>query len=288
LPNIPNPNKKLLPSLSKIFAVAVLMVGCNAEAPNAEAPNTEAPNTEALNTETPNTETPNTETPNTEALNAEAPGTLNIQDIITEHIEAVGGAKAIRTIQTVRKFHAVNTTAPTGNATGTTMDTFDLIADRGRVDTDLGVFQESKGWTGQQGWKKNSFEPLRDLTAEELPIEKIGANVSIIFALKEAYGSAAFLPATKSKFNDHDCVKVEIVDSPLALYLNEKTKLIEGMVIPNLIRFTFSNYKLVTGVQVPFRNKVEIFPTSTTVTAELKRVEFNGELDADIFTKPAN
>ncbi|MDE0818749.1 MAG: hypothetical protein OSA92_13880 [Pirellulaceae bacterium] len=278
--------------------MAVLMVGCNTEVPNTEVPNTEVPNTEAPNTEAPNTEAPNTEASNTEASNTEAsnteapgteaPGTLNIQDIITEHIEAVGGAKAIRKIQTVRKFHAVNTTAPTGNATGTVMDTFDLIADRGRVDMDLGVFQESKGWTGQQGWKKNSFEPLRDITAEELPIEKMGVNVSPIFTLNQAFGSAAFLPATKSKFNDHDCVKVEIVDSPLALYLNEKTKLIEGMVIPNLIRITFSNYKLVTGVQVPFRNKVEIFPTSTTITTELKRVEFNGELDADIFTKPAN
>ena len=218
----------------------------------------------------------------------ESSDTINIQNIIAEHIEAVGGAKAIRTIQTVRKFHAVNTTAPTGNATGTIMDTFDLIADRGRVDTDLGVFQESKGWTGQQGWKKNSFEPLRDLTAEELPIEKIGANVSIIFTLKEAFGSAAFLPATKSKFNDHDCVKVEIAESPLALYLNEKTKLIEGMVIPNLIRITFSNYKQVNGVQVSYSTKVEIFPTRTTITTELKRVEFNGKLDSDKFSKPDN
>ena len=168
------------------------------------------------------------------------------------------------------------------------METFDVIADRGRIDTDLGVFQESKGWTGQQGWKKNSFEPLRDLTAEELPLEKIAAPVSIIFILKDTFGSTAFLPATKSKFNDQDCVKVEIVGSPLALYVNEKTKLIEGMEIPNLLRITLSNYKKVNGVQIPYKTKAEIFTANSTFTSDLKKVEINSKFDTDNFSKPDN
>jgi len=239
-------------------------------------------------TESPSTESPSTESPSTEAPSTDSSDTINIQNIIAEHIEAVGGASAIQEIKTIRKFHSIISTAPTGNATGTFMETFDVIADRGRIDTDLDVFQESKGWTGQQGWKKNSFEPLRDLTAEELPIEKIGAPVSIIFTLKDTFGSAAFLPATKSKFNDHDCVKVEIVGSPLALYVNQKTKLIEGMEIPNLLRITLSNYKKVNGVQTPYKTKVEIFGANSTFMCDLKKVEFNGKFDADTFTKPAN
>ena len=250
------------------------MAGCD----STESPSTEAPSTEAPSTESPRTESPSTDSSDT----------INIQNIIVEHIEAVGGASAIQEIKTIRKFHSVISTAPTGNATGTIEDIFDLIADRGRIDLDLGLYKESKGWTGQQGWKTSSFEPLRDLTAEELPIEKIGMPVSIIFTLKDTFGSTAFLPATKSKFNDHDCVKVEIVGSPLALYVNQKTKLIEGMEIPNLLRITLSDYKKVSGVQVPYKTKVEIFGANSTFMCDLKKVEFNGKFDADKFTKPAN
>ena len=256
-----SPNKKnVFLSLPKLFAVAVVMVvGCN------------------------NTQSPSIESPNTES-----PTATNIQNIIAEHIEAVGGAPAIKQIKTIRKFSSVMTTAPTGNTTGTTEEMFDLIADSGWVGLDLGLYQESKGWIGQEGWKKTSFERVRDLTAEELPLDKIGMPVSIIFTLKDTFGSAAFLPPTKYKFNDQDCVKVEIVESPLALYVNEKTKLIEGIEVPNLMRITLSNYKEVNGVQVPYHTKVEIFVVNTTVTSDLKKVEFNGKLDANKFSKPDN
>jgi hypothetical protein len=260
------------------------MFGCN----STESPSTESPSTESPSTESPSTESPSTESPSTESPSTESSGTVNIQNIIAEHIEAVGGASAIQEIKTIRKFHSVISTAPTGNATGTIEDMFDLIADSGRIDVDLGLYKESKGWTGQQGWKTSSFEPLRDLTAEELPIEKIGVPVSIIFTLKDTFGSAAFLPATKSKFNDQDSVKVEIVGSPLALYVNAKTKLIEGMEIPNLLRITLSDYKKVSGVQVPYKTKVEIFAANSTFRCDLKKVEFNGKFDTDKFSKPDN
>ena len=256
-----SPNKKnVFLSLPKLFAVAVVMVvGCN------------------------NTQSPSIESPNTES-----PTATNIQNIIAEHIEAVGGAQAIQKIKTIRKFYSVTTSAPTGNANGTAEEMFDLIADRGWLYLDLGLYKESKGWTGQVGWKKSSFEPLRDLTAEELAADKIGMPVSIIFSLKDTFGSAAFLPPTKSKFNGQNCVKVKIVGSPLALYVNEKTKLIAGMEIPNLMRITLSNYKEVNGVQVPYHTNVEIFVVNTTVTSDLKKVEFNGKLDANKFSNPDN
>jgi len=260
------------------------MVGCN----STESPSTESPSTESTSTESTSTESTSTESTSTESPSTESSETINIQNIIADHIEAVGGASAIQEIKTIRKFHSVISTAPTGNATGTIEDMFDLVADRGRVDVDLGLYRESKGWTGQQGWKTSSFEPLRDLTAEELPIEKIGVPVSIIFSLKDTFGSAAFLPATKSKFNDQDCVKVEIVGSPLTLYVNEKTKLIEGMEIPNLLRITLSNYKKVNGVQIPYKTKAEIFAANSTFTCDLKKVEFNGKFDTDNFSKPDN
>jgi len=270
------------------------MVGCNntdspnTDSPNTDSPNTDSPNTDSPNTDSPNTDSPNTDSPNTESPNTESADTVNIPNILAAHIEAVGGASAIREIKTIRKFHSVISTAPTGDATGTIENIFDLVADNGRVDIDLGLYKESKGWSGQQGWKTSSFEPLRDLTAEELPIEKIGVPVSIIFTVKDTFGSAAFLPATKSKFNDQDCVKVEIVGNPLALYVNEKTKLIEGMEIPNLLRITLSNYKKVNGVQIPYKTKVEIFTANSTFTSDLKKVEFNGKFDTDTFSKPDN
>ena len=284
-----SPIKRVLLSLSRTVALAVVMVGCN-NTPSAstESPSTESPSTDTPSTETPSTESPSTETPSTETPSTDTPNVTNIQNIIAEHIEAVGGAQAIQKIKTIRKFNSVTTTAPTGNANGTAEEMFDLIADRGWLYLDLGLYKESKGWTGQVGWKKSSFEPLRDLTAEELAADKIGMPVSIIFALKDTFGSVAFLPPTKSKFNGQNCVKVKMVGSPLDLYVNEKTKLIDGMEIPNFLRITLSNYQQVNGVQIPYNSKVEIFVVNTTVTSELKKVEFNGKLDVDRFLRPTN
>jgi len=270
---------KFLASLAILFAVAVFMIGCT---------NTESPNTESPNTESPNTESPNTESPNTESPNTESPTTSNIENIIDEHIEAVGGASAIQKIKTIRKFNTTTSFAPTGNDTGTVESMFDLIADRGRIDLDMGLYKESKGWIGQKGWKLSSFEPLRDLTAEELPIEKIAAPVSIIFTLKDQLGRSVFLPPVASQFDGQDCIKVKIVGSPLELYVNNKTKLVAGIEIPHLMKITLSNYKKVSGVQISYKSKVEIFVANSTFTSELKKIEFNGKINADEFSKPDN
>ena len=179
-------------------------------------------------------------------------------------------------------------TAPTGNASGTTESMFDLITDRGRVDLDLGVYRESKGWTGQAGWKQSSVEPLRDITVDELAIDKVAMPVSLIFTLHKVLGTPRFLPPVKSTFNDQDCIKVNVIGIGFDIYVNEKTKLIEGMVVPDFLRITSTNYQEVNGVQVAHTSKVEILVTNSTFTAELKKVEFNVKLDAVKFLKPEN
>jgi len=60
------------------------------------------------------------------------------------------------------------------------------------------------------------------------------------------------------------------------------------MEIPNLLRITLSDYKKVSGVQVPYKTKVEIFAANSTFRCDLKKVEFNGKLDTDKFSKPDN
>jgi hypothetical protein len=212
----------------------------------------------------------------------------NYENIVDEHIEAAGGLAALKKIKTIRKTSSVASKAATGNASGTTKEWYDLVADKGRITTDLGVYKESKGWVGQQGWRQNMLEPVRDTTAEELAVEKIGMAVSLIFTVKEAFGNAAFVTPSKATFNNRNCVLVKFVGSPVEVYLNGETKLIEGIVIPDFMSITYSDYRKIEGVQVAHKNKVDIIVMATKVTAQIEEIEFNIKLDAAEFSKPGS
>ncbi|MEC9093840.1 MAG: hypothetical protein VX438_14105 [Planctomycetota bacterium] len=275
----------LIQTTQKLFLLAMLaglttlQVACNNT--NTAQPNTAQPNTAP-------TETTKSETTKSETTKSTTTDAAQDQNIIDAHIAAVGGSTAIKKIKTITKSWAVSTTAPTGNGNGTSNEMFDLVAERGRIDLDLGVYKESKGWSGQKGWKQSTFETLRDLTADELGLDKIAGPISLIFTIKDIFGSVAFLPPTKAKFNGQDCVKVKIVESPLELYVNGKTKLLEGIEVPSLMKLTFSNYQESNGVQVAHNTKVEITALNTTVLSELKKFTVNEKLDEVKFSKPAN
>ncbi|MEE2641255.1 MAG: hypothetical protein VX768_11560 [Planctomycetota bacterium] len=220
---------------------------------------------------------------------ADSPGGLQqmtAKNLIDAHIEATGGAATIKKIRSYRRSSSVRTTAPTGNSSGTIVEAYDLAGDQGRVDLTVVGFEESKGWQKQKGWRKNTFQPLRDSNDIELSLDKIAMPISILFSIKEIFGNAAFKPPSPGEFNGKECHKVNIVNNPMEVFLNSRTKLIEGIFIPGFLRISFSEYTEKEGVQIPYQSRVEVLTSKSSFSSRLEKIEFNLKLDGARFSKP--
>ncbi|MFL2871066.1 MAG: hypothetical protein ACJZ8O_09995 [Pirellulaceae bacterium] len=272
-------NSPLYP-VRAILLVLLLVTGCS---------NTDSSSSDPVKTETPDSQDASADAESLKdpqvATTEKAP---TKEEIVEAHLKAMGGVDVLKTIQTVVKVSAMQTQDVTGSAEGKVTETFDLVADLGRIDLDLGTYQESKGWRKQQGWKQTSAEPLRALTAEELALDKIGMPISAVYSVFDAFGIDAFLPPSRARLNGQDCIKLNFMGSPMDIIINDQTKLIQAFQIADFMRITFSDYRDVQGVMMAYKTKVEIKPSNQTLIIEVESIEINSKLDAAKLEKPGN
>tara|TARA_Y100001968_G_scaffold329128_1_gene377760 strand:- start:425 stop:1243 length:819 start_codon:yes stop_codon:yes gene_type:complete len=209
------------------------------------------------------------------------------EEVIKAHLEAVGGVDAIKKVEMYTRSSAMKMEGPTGESNGTFHEVFDLVKDRSRVDLDLETYKEAKGWQGQSGWKVNTFEPLRALRPDEIAIERISVPLSMVQGILDTFGIEAFLPPSRVEFNGTACIKLNFIGSKMDIYINEKTSLIEGYLLPDFMQVSLSEYKDFEGVMMFTRQKAEIFVINTTYDLKVEKIEFNPELDDARFAKPA-
>ena len=210
------------------------------------------------------------------------------EEIVEAHLDAMGGADAIKKIESIVRVSTMESQSLTGPASGTVTEVFDFVADQARIDLEFGVYSESKGWRKQQGWKKTSDVPLRALSAEELAYERIGMPISLVYTVFDLFGIDAFLPPVRARLNDQDCIKLNFVGSELDVVINDQTKLIQAFQIPDFMRITFSDYREIEGVMMAYKTKIEIKPGNQTLVIQLESVEVNSKLDAARLEKPGS
>ena len=207
-------------------------------------------------------------------------------EILEAHVRAVGGSEAIRKIKSIVRVSDVTSRSDAGEVTGTTTEVLDLAGERGRVDTDLVEFKEAKGWQGLQGWRVNTFEPMRASTVDEVGVDKIVVPISIVQAISGAFGVEAFRSIENVQFNGKPCFKLTIVNNPLLVYLDASTKLIEGFEIEQFMLIYLGDYQEVEGVKVPFYSKTDVKVLQTTFVSKVKQLNFNVEITDDQLAKP--
>ncbi len=210
----------------------------------------------------------------------------NAENIIDEHIKAVGGADAIAKVKTVERSGNVSLTGPFGAFQGSLTEEFDVAGSKGHRVMDLGIFRIESGWAGDTGWQDVPQQGLKDMSEDELGFAKINGSASVVASIKQQYGLAAFNEPTDEKFNEQDCAKVTVKETPLELFFNKETKLLEGISVKDLTTTTFEDYEEVEGIQFAKKGTTKILQGDITIVNEYEETKLNGELDDTVFAKP--
>lgn len=221
----------------------------------------------------------------------------SIDEVMQKHIEAEGGEAALR-----RHFsHVVELKfeSPTQGITGTTIMRA-KAPNAEYVETSIfarkkRIFQTRDYFDGHSGATSSSLSPLTPKSDRELAAARISADFYATLHWKTLYPSAAV--TGRSKVGEEECYTVELkpaVGSTVVQYLSTKTFLLLKQTttteIPGIgpvpSTDTFSDFRLVEGVMVPFR-RASSSPLEGESVATVTRIRFNVPLPDSTFRAPA-
>jgi hypothetical protein len=210
-------------------------------------------------------------------------------EILEAHYEAMGGLDRLKAVRT-KYFEA---SVSIMNMEGTVKSWEDL-PDRKRQEVDLGVMKMTRGDNGETSWivdpngklqiekdeatlKKRQVETLLE-TYEHLNPQS--EHFTVTFEGTEMVGEA-------------DCYIIAIADNisedVRQRYINSRTFLLEKAVDPQdnfEVHTLLSDYRLVDGIQVPFRREAEVLPIGQKQIIQVTEYQINVETDRSLFDPP--
>ena len=126
---------------------------------------------------------------------------------------------------------------------------------------------------------------VKNLEALSLGAEVIGKRGRAGLAAER--GAGALKEMGEREWNGQQCTVVTAEGSPVEFYLNQQTKLIEGIAVPGTIDVTFADYQAVEGVPLARKRTLQVSQPATTVTYVIEATELNGQIDVARFDKPS-
>ena len=214
------------------------------------------------------------------------PSILSAEHIVDEHIKAVGGAEKIAAVKTIQRSGQVKVSGGFGEFQGTVTESTDVAGSKGYQLIDVVIAQIESGWSEKAGWRIAPQQGVTDMSEEELRMSQLNGGISAVASVKKMLGMKAFGEPKDETFNDQDCVQVEVIDTPLVLYINKETKMLAGIEAGERATFTFEDYKDVDGIQFPQKVTTEAGGQGVTIVNDYEQTELNGELDESLFEKP--
>jgi len=220
-------------------------------------------------------------------------------EIVEKHLTALGGREALGRLRTRVSTGTVTLTTAVGPVSGT-IEASAKVPNRSRVLIKLdltalgaGEIVNDQRFDGTTGYVIDTFNGDRDITGPQLESMRNNAfptawvdykarGFSIALTGKEAIGGrTAFVlevmpktgPVTRAWIDAETLMLVKTTSKAEAPGLGEIEQVTE-----------FSDYRTVDGVKVPFQ--VKSINPAQTVTAVLKEVRHNVELDDASFAKP--
>jgi len=125
-----------------------------------------------------------------------------------------------------------------------------------------------------------------EMPAGEVQNANSVAGPSALASIHAQGGAEALKAAGAKKFNGKECTVVSTIGDPTEFYVNNETKMLEGLSVPGRIEITYDNYKTVAGVQFAGKSTMKVIVQDLTVTYEYNTIEVNRKIDATKFEKP--
>jgi zinc protease len=227
--------------------------------------------------------------------NAKAVGLLD------KAIAAKGGLEKLRAIKTIVAMQTVSTrlNGSAANPDGfTTFETTNHIQypDRLRIQTYVAGNTNVQAFDGTEVWVKDSrgVRAQPDSVARQVRLSLRRDVVALLLAAKAGTLTPRMLPDVKSVFGRMDHVlELSAPDlGPILLYINPETSLIDKLTFVDeaptkpLVEESFSDYRDVDGVKIPFHGMRQIGTQS--VERYTSSVEINRPIDPSLFKRPTS
>ncbi|QKZ13031.1 LolA family protein [Spirosoma sp. KUDC1026] len=213
-------------------------------------------------------------------------------DIISKHVTALGGADKLAAIKTMQYDQTMSI-----QGMELTSKTVYVLGKSVRSDVSVMGQQITNVIDGDTGWMIN---PMQGGNAQDLPADAIkaakGTTEPNMFQL--AYLKANNYPyelVGKEKFKNKDVFNLKVTrpEGVFNYYLDTGTyQLVGTKGVINAqgqqvtTTSTYSNYKPVDGISVPYTSEMTIPSVPVPVTATVTNVAFNTTIDPAVFTKP--
>lgn len=208
--------------------------------------------------------------------------------LVQKYVQALGGATPIEKLSSR---HEKGTMNLFGREVG--VEIFDKSPDKRISITHLPDGDSLTALDGREGWLSAPHRPVREMPAGEAEGARVDADLQMPLHLQQAFGDLK--PARPEKIGDHETYQLtgERGGRPTGrLYFDQQSGLLVRMIrysdSPlglNPLRIDYDDYRLVDGVQVPFRWTVARPAGQFTIQAS--SVEQNIPIDDSKFAKPA-
>jgi hypothetical protein len=211
------------------------------------------------------------------------------ESLIQRFIEASGGAAAYARAKSVAMEGAVEIEGR--NIAGTVS-----IAQAGRksyTSMDLaGIGKVEEGYDGEIGWQNSALQGPRLLDGQEKAVARRASSLSMITAWRDEYTSAKTLGS--EDIAGKPAWKVEMTPKegkPENFFFDRESGLMAavGMILPTPLgdmatQVMLADYRLVDGIQTPFRMTQQAFGQSIVMT--FSKVSYNAQIPASRFELP--
>lgn len=217
----------------------------------------------------------------------------SVDDILDNHIKAIGGEQAFKKITTRHAKAKLDMPAMGFSATieiyaKAPNKTYSVINIPG-----MGIIKE--GYDGTTAWTQNPFTGTVEKQGEQLAMAKRQADFYRDIELKTRYKK--WTPKPNVMVDDAEAyVLVGTTEDGTeeTLYINTENHMIVQMAnqVPTddgavTTKMRFSNYKEIDGIKMPFAVKM-IEPSEGAFSLSISEVEHNVKIDDSMFAKPAN
>lgn len=221
-------------------------------------------------------------------------------ELVDQHIKALGGTKALKAVKSIHFKGKLDLGGMMGDMTGT-VETIVMPGKKVYSAMDTDMFTQKSGYNGTEAWSEDMMQGLRKLEGAEA--DNLKGQLYLPHPLaKSIYVSGEGSTGTLEKVEDetldgaeHHVIKSTGGGSPdTTFYLDKKTHLLTRAVLqqsdPQMgevtIVITYSDYKELEGVQVPYGEEMNIADGMITIKSTYDEVTVNGKIDQGIFDMP--
>lgn len=216
------------------------------------------------------------------------PNLPSATELLAKYVTASGGQKALQSVSTRAE-------KGTANFMGReiAVDIYDKAPNKRASFMHLPNGDSATIFNGQQGWTTAPRQNPRDMPASELQSAMVDADLQFALHVQEMFPNLQPAhPENVAGRETYQLLSENKGEPRIRLYFDQQTGLLLRMVrygeSPlglNPVRVDYGDYRLVDGVQVPYRWTVA--RPFRQFTIQLTEVKQNSEIDDSKFTKPA-